>query len=162
MASASTPADELAVHLAAPASSLAVPPPAPSAAEAVGLSAGAAVLEDPGAVDAAATAAAAASTRAGFLPDCLCLLIFIYSRQRSRRFHYINVLEVVALVSFSPCVSHMHQVLIFSSLPVVYYSSCFFAFWSYFRRFFVCTYSCAGSDTATYYCFVVCTLYMNV
>ena len=75
MASASAPAGELAVQRPAPASSLAVPSPAASTAEAVDLSAGAAVLEDPGP---AAAAAAAASTRAGFLPDSRCLLIFIY------------------------------------------------------------------------------------
>ena len=74
MASASAPAGELAVQRPAPASSLAVPSPAASTAEAVDLSAGAAVLEDPG----PAAAAAAASTRAGFLPDSRCLLIFIY------------------------------------------------------------------------------------
>ena len=49
MASASAPASELAVPLPASASSLAVPPPAAStAAEAVNLSAEAAILEDPG------------------------------------------------------------------------------------------------------------------
>ena len=64
MASASAPAGELAVQRPAPASSLAVPSPAASTAEAVDLSAGAAVLEDPGP---AAAAAAAASTRAGFV-----------------------------------------------------------------------------------------------
>ena len=53
MASASAPAGE------APASSLAVPPPAASTAETVDLSAGAAILEDPGP---AAGAAGAAST----------------------------------------------------------------------------------------------------
>ena len=48
MASASIPASELAVQLPAPASSLAVQPPAASTAEAVNLSAGAAILEDQG------------------------------------------------------------------------------------------------------------------
>ena len=48
MASASTPASELAVQPPAPAGSLAVPPQAASTAEAVDLSAGAAILEGPG------------------------------------------------------------------------------------------------------------------
>ena len=70
------------------ASSLAVPPPVSSRAEAVDLSAGAATLEDPGpaaAPTAAAVAAAGASTRAGFLPDSRCLLVFICSRLCSGR-----------------------------------------------------------------------------
>ena len=48
MAFASAPASKLAVQLPAPASSLAVPPPAASTAEAVDLSAGAGIFEDPG------------------------------------------------------------------------------------------------------------------
>ena len=48
MAYASAPASELALQLSAPANSLAVPPPAASTAEAVDLSPGAAILEDPG------------------------------------------------------------------------------------------------------------------
>ena len=52
-----------------------MPPPAVStAAEAVGLSAGAAILEDPGPV---AGATAGASTCARFLPERRCFLIFI-------------------------------------------------------------------------------------
>ena len=50
MASASPPASELAVQLPATASSLAVPPPAASSADAIDLSAGAAILQDPGPV----------------------------------------------------------------------------------------------------------------
>ena len=64
MASASAPANELAKQLPATASSLAVPPPAASTAEAVDLPAGAAIrgllLQH--------ARAAAASTRASFLP----------------------------------------------------------------------------------------------
>ena len=75
MASASAPTSELAVQLPAPASGLAVPPSPASTADAVDLSAGAAILEDPGP---AAAVAAVASTRAGFLPDSRCLLIVIY------------------------------------------------------------------------------------
>ena len=48
MASASAPAGEPAMQHPAPASSLAVMPPAASKAEAVDLSAGAAILEDAG------------------------------------------------------------------------------------------------------------------
>ena len=48
ISSASATASELAVQLPAPASSLAVPPPAASTAEAVNLSAGGAILADPG------------------------------------------------------------------------------------------------------------------
>ena len=80
-------------------------PPA-STAEAVDLSAGAVILEDPG------PAAGAASTRAGFLPDSRCLLTFIYRRLCSGFNINTSVLEVVALhlVSFSPCcVCHMHR-----------------------------------------------------
>ena len=69
----SAPAIELAVQLPAPASSLAVPPPPASTAEAVDLSAVAAILEDPGR---AAGAAGAASTRAGFLRDRRRLLAY--------------------------------------------------------------------------------------
>ena len=75
MASASAPARELVVQLPAPASSLAVPPPPASTAEAVGLPAGAAILEDP---RPAAGAAGAAPTRAGFLPHSRCMLFFFY------------------------------------------------------------------------------------
>ena len=78
MASASALAGELAVQLPAPASSLDVPPPAASTAEAVILSAGVAIVEDPGQAS-ADFAGAAASTRAGFLPDSRCLLIFLLS-----------------------------------------------------------------------------------
>ena len=48
MGYASAPANELGKQLPASASSLAVPPPAASKAEAVDLSAGAAILEDAG------------------------------------------------------------------------------------------------------------------
>ena len=51
MASAAAPTGERAVQLPAPASNLAVPPPAASSAEVVDLSAGAAILEDPGPAD---------------------------------------------------------------------------------------------------------------
>ena len=81
IASDSAPASELAVQLPASASNQAVPPPAASTAEAVDLSAGAAILEDPG----PAVGAGAASTRAGCLPDSRCWLIFIYSRLCSGR-----------------------------------------------------------------------------
>ena len=70
MASASIPASELAVQLPAPASSLAVQPPAASTAEAVNLSAGAAILEDQG----PAAGAAAASTRHFFIFSSLPLV----------------------------------------------------------------------------------------
>ena len=52
-----------------------MPPPRASTAEAVDVSAGAAILEDPGP---AAGGDAAASTRAGFHPESRCLHIFIY------------------------------------------------------------------------------------
>ena len=106
MASASAPANELAVQLPAPAISIAVPPPTARTAEAVDLSARAVILEGPG------PAAGAASTRAGFLPDSRCLLTFIYRRLCSGFNINTSVLEVVALhlVSFSPfCVCHMHR-----------------------------------------------------
>ena len=85
MASASALAGELAVQLPAPASNLAVPPPAASTAEVVDMSAGAAILEDPGPVVGAGAVGAAALTPAGFLPDSRCLLILIYSRLYSGR-----------------------------------------------------------------------------
>ena len=85
MASASGPANELAKHLPALASSLAVPPSAASTAEVVDMSAGAAILEDPGPVVGAGAVGAAALTPAGFLPDSRCLLILIYSRLYSGR-----------------------------------------------------------------------------
>ena len=86
MASASAPASELAVQLSAPASSLAVPPPAASTAEAVDLTAGAVILEDPG-------------PAADALDVCLYLT---YTSKRPRRYININILEVVAFVYFSP------------------------------------------------------------
>ena len=54
MASVFAPESELAVQVPAPASSLAVPPPAAITAEAVDLSAGAAILEDSGPIAGAA------------------------------------------------------------------------------------------------------------
>ena len=68
MASASAPASKLAVQRPAPASSLAVPPPAASTTEAVDLSAGAVILEDP--------ALAGTRTRVQILPCtryCICV-----------------------------------------------------------------------------------------
>ena len=76
MASASAPAGELAVQLPALASTLAVLPPAASTAEAVDLSAGAGILEDPGP---AAGAAGAASKRTGLLTVAVCLYSFVLS-----------------------------------------------------------------------------------
>ena len=110
------------MQLPAPASSLliAVPPPPASTAEAVDLSAGATILEDPGP---AAAAAAAALTRAGFLPDSRCLLTFIYRRLCSGFNINTSVLEVVALhlVSFSPCcVCHMHRFFILLILSLIH------------------------------------------
>ena len=85
-----------------------MPPPIASTAEAVDLSAGAAILEDPGAAVAAAAAAAAASTRAGFLPDSRCLLIFIYSRLCSD--HVGTIISTYwrwfRWCLFSSCLSH--------------------------------------------------------
>ena len=89
MASASAPANELAKQLPASTSSLAVPPPAASTAEAVDLSAGAAILGLLLLLLLAA-AAVAASTRAGFVPG----------KKAERR-------------------DYMHQVFISSYLPVV-------------------------------------------
>ena len=60
MASASAPASDLAVQPTVPGSSVAVPPPAASTTEAVHLSAGATIREDPGLAAATTTAAAAA------------------------------------------------------------------------------------------------------
>ena len=90
MASASAPANELAKQLPASTSSLAVPPPAASTAEAVDLSAGAAILGLLLLLLLAA-AAVAASTRAGFVPG-----------KKTERRDYI------------------HQVSISSYLPIVF------------------------------------------
>ena len=58
-----------------PSNSLALLPPAASTAEAMDLSAGAPILEDPGP---AAGATAAASTRAGFLRDRVAVWLFVF------------------------------------------------------------------------------------
>ena len=71
MFSASAPASGLAARLPAPASSLAVPPPAACTSEAVDLSVGAAILEDPGP---RAASADAASTHQIFIFSSLPLV----------------------------------------------------------------------------------------
>ena len=80
MACAAAPVGELAVQLSAPASSLAVPPPAASTAEAVGI-----CQQGPRSLRIRDLMLVllllpllVASTRARFLPDSRCLLIFIY------------------------------------------------------------------------------------
>ena len=155
------------MQLPAPASSLAVPPPAASTAQSVDLSAGAAILEDPG--PAADGAAAFASTRAGFLLDSRCLLIFIYRRLCSGRGGTLNtsILEVAALhmMSFSPCcVCHnMHRFFLFliSAFSLLLLLFCFVAI---FRRYFVCMCSYIGSDAAMYevLLFLLYPAYMSV
>ena len=130
-----------------------MPPPPASKAEAVDLSAGAAILEDPGPAAGAHAAGAAASTRAAFLPDSLFFLIFIYRRLCSGFSINTSIFEVVALrlVSFSPCLLCLSHASIFHFLI----SACCtllspFCFLVIFRRYFVCTYSYMGSDTTMY------------
>ena len=106
-----------------------------SSVQEVDLSAGATILEDPGPA-AGAAGAAAASTRAGFLADFLLEYLFVVGSAAAVISILLrsSILEVVALhlASFSPCcICHMHSFFIFSSLPLVSCSPCFFAFWSY-------------------------------
>ena len=115
MASASAPASGRAVQLPAPASSLAVPPPAATTAQVIDLSAGAAILEDPG---------------------MLLLLLLL----RRIKFSYYHLCLSLLLLPF-------HCLIIF-------------------RSYFVCTYSCTGSDTDMYevqqYCLYCCSLHEYV
>ena len=147
MASASAVAGELAVQLPAPASSLDVPPPAASTAEAVILSAGVAIVEDPGQAS-ADFAGAAASTRAGFLPDSRCLFRLIYSRLCSGRGGTIIstcrrwLRWCLCLFVFVTCFHFITFACGLLFLP--------FSFLVILHRYFVCTYTCMGSDTAMY------------
>ena len=74
--------------------------------------------------------------QASFLTVAVCLYLFIVGSAAAVISILLrsSILEVVALhlASFSPCcVCHMHSFFIFSSLPLVSCSPCFFAFWSY-------------------------------
>ena len=126
-----------------------MPPPAASTATAVGLSAGAAILEDPGP---AAGAAAAV---------CICIyrrlcsgrgdtLISIYSTWL-RWFFVLLVFDTCIKFSFS------HH----SKFNL--YCSCLCLFLVIFRSYFVCTYSCMGAASAMYevlLLFYCCTLHI--
>ena len=131
MTSASAPASELAVQLPAPASSVAVPPPAASTAEAVDLSAGAAILEDPG------PAAGA---------DVVCLYLFVVAAASAAVHWYQCIGGGCVGVFFSLCLSHASSFHFLISLPLVLP----FCFLVIFRRYFVCTYSYMGSASVMY------------
>ena len=147
-----------------------MPLPPASTAEAVDPSAGAAILEDPGPAAGAAGAAGAAWTRAGFLPDSRCLLIFIYRRLCSGYNINTSILEVVALhlVSFSPCLLCLPHAAIFDIFISDFIKSsalAFLLFGHISQVFCVCVLVVTWVlilPLCTRYCFCCCSLHISV
>ena len=81
----------------------------------------------------------------------MVICIFIGSAAaRAVHYYFYQYIGGASVGVFSPCVCHVHQFFIFSSLPLVSTALFALALLVKLRRRFVCTHSYMGSDTAMY------------